>query len=228
MIELIDIRKSFGNPPVEVLRGVNANILAGEMVSIVGRSGSGKSTLLYILSTLDRPSSGKVKIDGTDVSDLSVKEIHKFRNEKMGYVFQFHHLLPELNCLENVLMPAVKRGIKREDKDRAYFLLEEFGLKEKALKKSTQISGGEQQRVAIARALILEPKYLFADEPTGNLDSKNGEAVLRYFKKIHASFGTTIVFVTHDPIFAKLADREITLRDGSLDLQNSFQASPML
>lgn len=216
MIEIIDLKKSFGQPPTEVLKGITATICDGEMVSIVGRSGSGKSTLLYILSTLDRPSSGSVRIDGVEMSKLSVQEIHAFRNQQMGYVFQFHHLLPELNCLENVLMPAVKRGIRPEDRDRADFLLAEFGLLEKAKKRSTHLSGGEQQRVAIARALLLNPKYLFADEPTGNLDSKNGEIVLRYFQKIHKEYGTTIIFVTHDTEFAKLADREILLKDGRL------------
>jgi ABC-type lipoprotein export system ATPase subunit len=216
MIEITNLKKSFGHPPTEVLRGITANIFAGEMVSIVGRSGSGKSTLLYILSTLDRPTSGSVRIDGVEMSQLSVKEIHEFRNLQMGYVFQFHHLLPELNCLENVLMPAVKRGIRPEDRERADFLLAEFGLLEKAKKRSTHLSGGEQQRVAIARALLLNPKYLFADEPTGNLDSRNGEIVLRYFQKIHKEYGTTIIFVTHDAEFAKLADREILLKDGLL------------
>lgn len=216
MIEMKDLRKSFGDPPNEVLRGITDSIQGGEMVSIVGKSGSGKSTLLYILSTLDKPTSGKLIIDGTDMSELSVKDIHHFRNEKMGYVFQFHHLLPELSCIENVLMPAVKQGIQKSHRERAYFLLEEFDLIEKAQKRSTHLSGGEQQRVAIARALLMNPKYLFADEPTGNLDSRNGEVVLRYFQKIHREYGTTIVFVTHDPDFAALAEREILLKDGNL------------
>jgi len=216
VIEIINLRKSFGDPPNEVLRGIHEEIQDGEMVSIVGKSGSGKSTLLYILSTLDKPTSGKLVIDGTDMSQLSVKEIHQFRNKKMGYVFQFHHLLPELSCIENVLMPAVKQGIEKSHRDRAHFLLEEFDLIDKAHKRSTHLSGGEQQRVAIARALLMNPKYLFADEPTGNLDSRNGEVVLKYFQKIHKEYGTTIVFVTHDPDFAALAQREILLKDGNL------------
>lgn len=214
MIELKNLRKSFGNPPTEVLKGVSCEIREGEMVSIVGRSGSGKSSLLYIISTLDKPTSGEVLIDGVPVSELSVKEIHQFRNEKMGYVFQFHHLLPELTVLENVLMPAMKAKKEKILRPRALDILGEFGLHKKADRRASQLSGGEQQRVAIARALIMEPKYLFADEPTGNLDSANGEAVLKFFQNIHRERGTTVIYVTHDPLFAKLADRELVLVDG--------------
>lgn len=214
MIELKNLKKSFGHPPTEVLKGVSAEILPGEMVSIVGRSGSGKSSLLYIISTLDKPTSGEVVIDGLPVSQLSVQEIHRFRNEKMGYVFQFHHLLPELTCLENVLMPAMKVKKERAFRGRALDILNEFGLANKADRRANQLSGGEQQRVAIARALIMEPRYLFADEPTGNLDSSNGEAVLSFFQSIHKQRGTTVIYVTHDPLFAKLADRELVLVDG--------------
>jgi len=229
MIELVNLKKSFGayrgakpdkvglahpGPITEVLKGVSARIEEGEMVSIVGRSGSGKSSLLYLISTLDKPSSGEVIIDGVPVSSLSSTDLHRFRNEKMGYVFQFHHLLPELTCIENVLMPARKTGQEKALRKRAMDLLGEFGLSQKADRRANQISGGEQQRVAIARALIMEPRYLFADEPTGNLDSRNGEAVLRFFQNIHRDRGTTIVYVTHDPLFAELADREIQLADG--------------
>jgi putative ABC transport system ATP-binding protein/lipoprotein-releasing system ATP-binding protein len=195
---------------------VSARIEDGEMVSIVGRSGSGKSSLLYLISTLDRPTSGEVIIDGVPVRSLSSSELHRFRNEKMGYVFQFHHLLPELTCLENVLMPARKTGQEKALRARALDLLGEFGLRQKADRRANRISGGEQQRVAIARALIMEPRYLFADEPTGNLDSRNGEAVLRLFQNIHQNRGTTIVYVTHDPQFAGLADREIVIADGQV------------
>jgi len=196
------------------------------MVSIVGRSGSGKSSLLYIISTLDRPTSGEVMIDGVATSALSVKEIHRFRNEKMGYVFQFHHLLPELTVVENVLMPARKSGREKELRKRALDLLGEFGLSKKSDRRANQLSGGEQQRVAIARALVMEPRYLFADEPTGNLDSANGEAVLKFFQRIHRERGTTVVYVTHDPLFAKLADRELVLVDGKL--QNEEEANQPL
>jgi putative ABC transport system ATP-binding protein/lipoprotein-releasing system ATP-binding protein len=219
MIELKNLRKSFGNPPTEVLKGVSATIREGEMVSIVGRSGSGKSSLLYLISTLDRPSSGEVVIDGVPVHTLSVKDIHRFRNERMGYVFQFHHLLPELTVLENVLMPARKSRREKELHRRALDLLGEFGLSRKADRRASQLSGGEQQRVAIARALVMEPRYLFADEPTGNLDSANGEAVLRFFQKIHRERGTTIVYVTHDPLFARLAERELLLVDGQIQAE---------
>ena len=214
MIELKNLRKSFGTPPTPVLKGVSAKIMPGEMVSIVGRSGSGKSSLLYIISTLDKPTSGEVVIDGVPVSELSVKEIHQFRNEKMGYVFQFHHLLPELTVIENVLMPAMKSGQEKKLRPRALDILGEFGLHKKADRRASQLSGGEQQRVAIARALIMEPRYLFADEPTGNLDSANGEAVLKFFQSIHRDRGTTVIYVTHDPLFAQLADRELVLVDG--------------
>jgi putative ABC transport system ATP-binding protein/lipoprotein-releasing system ATP-binding protein len=224
MIELRDLKKAFGQPPTEVLKGVSARIEPGEMVSIVGRSGSGKSSLLYIVSTLDRPTSGQVIIDGVDVQTLSVKELHQFRNERMGFVFQFHHLLPELTALENVLMPALKTGRDKNLRGRALDLLGEFGLRQKWDRRPGQMSGGEQQRVAIARALVMEPRYLFADEPTGNLDSKNGEAVLNFFRKIHVERGTTIVYVTHDPLFAKLADRELVLVDGLI--QNEPGLSP--
>ena len=153
-------------------------------------------------------------IDGVPVSELSVKEIHQFRNEKMGYVFQFHHLLPELTVIENVLMPAMKSGQEKKLRPRALDILGEFGLHKKADRRASQLSGGEQQRVAIARALIMEPRYLFADEPTGNLDSANGEAVLKFFQSIHRDRGTTVIYVTHDPLFAQLADRELVLVDG--------------
>lgn len=221
MIELRNLKKSFGDPPTEVLKGVSAEIREGEMVSIVGRSGSGKSSLLYLISTLDRPTSGEVVIDGVSVSQLSSRDIHQFRNQKMGYVFQFHHLLPELTCLENVLMPARKVGKEKDFEKRALDLLKQFGLGQKADRRANKISGGEQQRVAIARALVMEPKYLFADEPTGNLDSANGEAVLDFFRMIHRERGTTIVYVTHDPLFAKLAQRELVLVDGQL--QKDFE-----
>jgi ABC-type lipoprotein export system ATPase subunit len=216
MIELRGIKKSFGDPPTNVLKGITAEIKGGEMVSIVGRSGSGKSTLLYIVSTLDKPTEGEVVIDGVPVRSLSVKELHQFRNEKMGFVFQFHHLLPELSALENVLMPTLKAKTKKDFHPLALELLAEFGLATKRDRLPGQLSGGEQQRVAIARALIMEPRYLFADEPTGNLDSANGEAVLHFFQNIHKERGTTVIYVTHDPLFAELADRELVLVDGMI------------
>ncbi len=215
-IVMKNLRKSFGTPPTHILKGINCEIKSGEMVSITGRSGSGKSTLLYLISTLDKLSDGELLIDNKTVPSMSVEELHRFRNEKMGFVFQFHHLLPELSALENVLMPAVKTGKSKIFRERALQLLREFGLEDKADRMPGKLSGGEQQRIAIARSLIMEPSYLFADEPTGNLDSANGLAVLNFFEKINFERGTTLIYVTHDPIFANMAKRKIVLVDGMM------------
>ncbi len=215
-IVMRNIKKSFGQLATPVLRGVNAEIKTGEFLSITGRSGSGKSTLLYIISTLDPPTSGEVEIDGRKISDMSSREVHGFRNARMGFVFQFHHLLPELTALENVLMPAIKTGSERSRSDFARKLLEEFGILDKADSLPSQLSGGEQQRVAIARALVMEPAYLFADEPTGNLDTVNGRAVMNLFARINRERGTTIIYVTHDKEFADMASRRIHLVDGQV------------
>ena len=215
-IVMRNIKKSFGPLATPVLRGVNAEIKTGEFLSITGRSGSGKSTLLYIISTLDPPTSGEVEIDGRKISDMSSREVHGFRNARMGFVFQFHHLLPELTALENVLMPAIKTGSERSRSDFARKLLEEFGILDKADSLPSQLSGGEQQRVAIARALVMEPAYLFADEPTGNLDTVNGRAVMNLFARINRERGTTIIYVTHDKEFADMASRRIHLVDGQV------------
>lgn len=213
---LRDVRKTFGTPPTEVLKGISFEITPGQFIALTGRSGSGKSTLLYIVSSLDQPSSGHLLIDGRDLTSMSEPELHAFRNQRMGFVFQFHYLLPELTAIENVLMPTFKTKTTHARRQRAAFLLEEFGLGQKADRLPRQLSGGEQQRVAIARALIMEPTYLFADEPTGNLDSVNGETVMRILKKINQDMGTTIVMVTHDPDFANMASRRIHLIDGML------------
>lgn len=213
-IVMKDLRKSFGNPPVEVLKGISGEIRAGEMVAIVGRSGSGKSTLLYLISSLDRPTHGDVLVDGLSLGSLSSEDLHRFRNLKMGFVFQFHHLLPELTAIENVLMPSFKTGTQAKRKDFAMQLLKEFGIQEKANSFPGQLSGGEQQRVAIARALVMEPTYVFADEPTGNLDSQNGHLVMDLFHRINQERGTTVIFVTHDLEFAKISNRQIQLSDG--------------
>ncbi len=209
-----NIKKSFGQPPTDVLKGISLNILDGEFVSLVGKSGCGKSTLLYILSTLDQPSSGNIFIDEKNTVRMSEEEIHRFRNFQMGFVFQFHHLLPELNALENILMPGRKAGREMERKGYARFLLEEFGLKNKAESLPSQLSGGEQQRVAIARALVMEPKYLFADEPTGNLDSQNGNAVMNLLVEANRQKKMSIIMVTHDSDFASRAARQIRMSDG--------------
>ncbi len=213
-IIMTDIKKSFGDPPTQILKGISSEIKDGEMVSITGRSGSGKSTLLYIISSLDKPTSGDVLIDHVSLTTLDAKELHHFRNQKMGFVFQFHHLLPELTALENVLMPALKSGTGTEHTAAALELLKEFGISEKASSLPSQLSGGEQQRVAIARALVMNPRFLFADEPTGNLDSVNGLLVMNLFKRINKERGTTIIFVTHDQTFAQMASRQINLADG--------------
>jgi lipoprotein-releasing system ATP-binding protein len=215
-IELTDIRKSFGNPPFEVLKGISLKIENGEFVSFVGKSGCGKSTLLYIMSTLDQPTSGTVMIDGMNVHTLPEKELHQFRNLKMGFVFQFHHLLPELSALENVLMPAIKAKQGETKKEMAQSLLTDFGLASKFHNHPGQLSGGEQQRVAIARALIMEPEYLFADEPTGNLDSVNGNIVMNLLAKINKARNMTVIYVTHDEDFANRAARQVQMADGRL------------
>ena len=211
-----DITKSFGTPPTQVLKGISGEIHDGEMVSITGRSGSGKSTLLYIISSLDKPTSGDVLINQQSLFSMSKKVLHQFRNLYMGFVFQFHHLLPELTALENVMMPTMKSAFSSERKEFALSLLQEFGIREKAGSLPSQLSGGEQQRVAIARALVMKPKYLFADEPTGNLDSANGQLVMNLFKKINKERGTTIVYVTHDQLFAQMTTRQISLVDGAI------------
>jgi lipoprotein-releasing system ATP-binding protein len=216
-IEAKGIKKSFGKPAQEVLHGIDFVINSGEYVALTGRSGSGKSTLLYIMSTLDKPTSGKVFFDDEDASQWDSKKVHQFRNSKLGFVFQFHYLLPELTVLENVLLPAMKTHSQTKLQSRALNLLDTFGLADKAKRFSGQLSGGEQQRVAIARSLILNPKILFADEPTGNLDTFNGDLVMSQLKKIHEEEKTTIILITHDPDFAKLAKRQINLVDGSIE-----------
>ena len=179
MIEVVNLKKSFGDPPQEVLHGLSFKIEQGSFVSITGRSGSGKSTLLYSMSSLDNPTSGQVLFSNVDIMSMTDSELHEFRNLKMGFIFQFHYLLPELTALENVLMPARRTNQQMTLRDKGVDLLDQFGLKEKLHRLPKQLSGGEQQRVAIARALIMSPQYLFADEPTGNLDSQNGQIVMK-------------------------------------------------
>lgn len=216
MIECKKIIKEFGEPPQRILHDLSFNINDGEFVSISGRSGSGKSTLLYIISSLDSPSSGNVIIDKQDINKLTSDDVHSFRNMKVGFIFQFHYLLPELTALENVLLPARNQNLIEEKRAYAMELLEELGVKAQAEKLPSQLSGGEQQRVAIARALLLKPKYIFADEPTGNLDTKNARIVMDMLKEVNRREGSTICLVTHDPGFAAMADREIYLIDGRM------------
>lgn len=212
-----NIVKSFGQPPTVVLKTLSFGINDGEFVAITGRSGSGKSTLLYTLSTLDPLTSGTILLDGRNIQELSQKELHQFRNQKMGFVFQFHYLLPELDCEENVLFPARKTGRQEELRNYGVQLMEDFEIGHIRKKLSGQISGGERQRVAIARAMVMKPKYLFADEPTGNLDSVSGEKVISIFEKINRERKTTILMVTHEPDYAARAGRRIGLKDGGIE-----------
>lgn len=215
MIKALDIHKSFGR--LEVLKGVSLEIARGEVVSVVGASGAGKTTLLQILGTLSAADSGRLTIDGCAVNVLKDKALSRFRNEKIGFVFQFHHLLPEFTALENVCIPAWIGGASREEAERrAGELLELVGLSDRRSHKPSQLSGGEQQRVAIARALVNSPAVLLADEPSGNLDSRNRDEIHRLFFDLRDRLGQTIVIVTHDEGLAAMADRRIEMRDGKI------------
>ena len=210
MIQATGIEKSFGD--LKVLKGIDFTAQDREVISIVGASGAGKSTLLQILGSLYVPDAGKVYIDGQDIFSMSEKELADFRNRKIGFVFQFHHLLPEFTAKENVMIPAMIAG--RRDPDQAAALLEELGLGERLDHKPSQLSGGEQQRVAVARALVNSPSVIFADEPSGNLDSKTREELHNLFFKIRDTHGVTFVIVTHDRDLARLSDRCLEMRDG--------------
>ena len=213
MIKAYDIHKSFSS--LEVLKGVSLEISEGEVVAITGASGAGKTTLLQILGTLSRQDSGRLEIAGTDVSTLNDKELSRFRNRHIGFVFQFHHLLPEFTALENVAIPAYIARTDRDKADRrARELLAMMGLSDRVSHKPAELSGGEQQRVSIARALINEPSVLLADEPSGNLDSRNREEIHRLFFELRDKLGQTVVLVTHDEGLAATADRKIVMSDG--------------
>ena len=215
MIKVSGIKKSFGE--LDVLRGVSLEVKEGEIVSIVGASGAGKTTLLQIMGTLLSADSGEVEIAGTKVLSLSEKRTAEFRNRHIGFVFQFHNLLPEFTALENVMMPALIGGVSRKEaKQRAVELLEAVGLNDRADHKPAQMSGGEQQRVAIARALINRPSVILADEPTGNLDTHNRDEIQRLLFDVREKFGQTIVMVTHDEKLADMADRKIVMSDGAI------------
>ncbi|MEI7013996.1 ABC transporter ATP-binding protein [Leptospira licerasiae] len=215
-IILENVKKSFGKPPVDVIKGISLEIKENEFVSLTGKSGSGKSTLLYLISSLDDPSQGVISIDKKKISSLSQTDLHSFRNLHMGFVFQFHYLLPEFTALENVLMPALKAGKLKEKREDAIRLLKRFDLGDKLDHIPSKLSGGQMQRVSIARALVMRPRYLFADEPTGALDSANAKIVMDIFKDINRTEGTTVIMVTHDPDFAKSAKRQIKLVDGMI------------
>ncbi|MBI4237232.1 MAG: ABC transporter ATP-binding protein [Deltaproteobacteria bacterium] len=213
-LRLQQIEKVLGDPPTTILHGISLEIPAGSFVTITGRSGSGKTSLMYLMSTLDRPTRGSVVIDDRDMATLSASALHQFRNQQMGFVFQFHHLLPELTALENVLLAPRKAGQLAAQRDWAVELLARVELADKQERLPNQLSGGERQRVAIARALAMRPRFVFADEPTGNLDSQSGDLVMQILRDINRDLGTTVVYVTHDPDYAALAARQIHLVDG--------------
>ena len=213
MIDAKGIEKSFGT--LKVLKGIDLQVKKSEVASIMGASGAGKSTLLQILGTLSTPDAGSLIIDGTDVTGLGRREISRFRNLKLGFVFQFHHLLPEFTSLENVMIPALIAGkSEKTAKDEALKLLDTMGLAERTSHKPSELSGGEQQRVAIARALVNRPSVLFADEPSGNLDSVTKSEIHSLFFRLRDELGQTIVIVTHDPELAKMCDRSLFMKDG--------------
>ncbi len=215
-----DVRKSFQHMgrTLEVLRGIDLVIEEGEMLAVVGQSGAGKSTFLHCIGTLDIATSGSLKLAGEELTAMSSTRLADLRNRTIGFVFQFHHLLPEFSALENVVMPGLIQGRNRgEMHDRARALLEEVGLAQRILHRPGELSGGEQQRVALARALVLEPKLLLADEPSGNLDSRTSEQIHSLFFKVNEERKTTIVIVTHNPALAASMPRVVTLRDGRVE-----------
>ncbi len=216
-IRLENVVKAFGNPPVEIIKRVSFELKDGEFVALTGKSGSGKSTLLYMISSLDNPTSGRVLLQDQDVAQMEQQKLHRFRNQHMGFIFQYHYLLPEFTALENVLMPAIKAGIAEKKRDEAIELLQRFELGHRLNNLPSQLSGGESQRVAIARALIMRPRFIFADEPTGALDSANAMNVMQIFQEINRTTGCTIVYVTHDAEFAAMAHKKILLVDGQIE-----------
>ena len=213
MIEIKNIHKSFGT--LEVLKGVDLTVKKGEIVSIIGKSGAGKTTLLQIIGTLDNPDTGHVLIDGVDVFALREKELADFRNRHIGFIFQFHQLLPEFTTLENVMMPAmIARMSEKEAEQRAVQLLTELGMAERLTHKPNELSGGEKQRVAAARAMMMSPDVILADEPSGSLDESNKKELHKLLLQMREQYGHTIIIVTHDKELAEISDRVIEMRDG--------------
>ena len=221
LLEVSDLHKSFGTKAgkVEVLKGINLKVAAGETIALVGASGAGKSTLLHVLGTLDRPTSGKVLFGSDDVFQMNDRTLAQFRNRSIGFVFQFHHLLPEFSALENAMMPLLISGMKRGEAEKvASGLLVDVGLAHRLTHKPGELSGGEQQRVAIARALVTSPALLMADEPTGNLDMKTSDEVHEILAGIHREKGITLIIVTHNERLAARMGKTIRLVDGRIDL----------
>ncbi len=211
-----EIHKSFGS--LDVLKGISLEVKRGEIISIVGASGAGKSTLLHILGTLDRADSGEINVDGKLLNTMTEKKQSEFRNQQIGFVFQFHHLLPEFSALENICIPAfIARRSKREARKQAMGLLQFMGLEERAKHKPSELSGGEQQRVAVARALVNSPGVVLADEPSGNLDSTSAIQLHKLFFELRDHYNQTYIIVTHNEGLANMADRKLTIRDGVID-----------
>ncbi|WP_418856292.1 ABC transporter ATP-binding protein [Prevotella sp.] len=225
MIDIKNITKSFGS--LQVLKGIDLHINKGEVVSIVGPSGAGKTTLLQIIGTLDSPDSGDITIDGIDVRKLNQKKLADFRNKHIGFVFQFHQLLPEFTAIENIMIPAFIAGMsKSEAKKRAMELLDFMGLADRAKHKPNELSGGEKQRVAVARALVNNPSVILADEPSGSLDSQNKAELHQLFFDLRDKMGQTFVIVTHDETLASITDRTIRMKDGRLAQEPQPQDAP--
>ncbi len=215
MLQATSIKKSYGK--LQILKGVNFEVKKGEIVTILGPSGAGKSTLLHIIGSLDKPDSGEVILNGVNISKLSSKKLSAFRNQHIGFIFQFHHLLPEFTSLENICMPAfIAKKSKKEAEAKALELLEMLGLSHRAGHKPSELSGGEQQRVSVARALINNPAVILADEPSGNLDSENATSLHKLFTELRDKFQQTFIIVTHNTGLAELADRKVIMKDGQI------------
>ena len=215
MLQARGIKKSYGN--LQILKGVDLDVKRGEIITIIGASGAGKSTLLHVIGTLEQPDHGTVRLNNVDVHTLSSKKMSAFRNEQIGFIFQFHHLLPEFTALENICIPAFIAGKSKKDaENKAFELLELLGLSDRANHKPSEMSGGEQQRVAVARAMVNDPAIILADEPSGNLDSNNAENLHYLFVKLRDTLNQTFVIVTHNENLSNLADRKVLMKDGQI------------